>query len=1181
MLFSSYEQALVKLLVQKNWVQPHVINKVLEYVTKQRQQGQKIAVESVLLQSGYVSQQNLQTAIGMVSTIMSSGTASEVNVSQQSMMNSSKFTQTQMLQAINQRQVIAHYNIEKELGRGGMGIVFKATDTKLGRTVAVKVIIGTALTATKIRRFLEEAKATARLKHPHIISLYEINNTPVNYFTMEYVEGKPLSDYVGKGLKLKEVLYIMNKCASAIDFAHKEGIIHRDIKPSNIMLDKLKNPKVMDFGLAKDVNNDQNLSRQGDVMGTPAYMSPEQADGRKVDPRSDVYSLGATMYQMLVGRAPFQADSYWKVLKKLHTDDPIRLRVLNPDIPPEVEAICLKCLEKSPRKRYRTAEAFAKDIENFLKDRPVSASPITPISRMFKLFKRNKLISSLVLFIVMITVFSGVSIFYQYFQLQDKNEKLGTSLSELAKVNNDLEIARQKAEEAKNEAITQKQEALDARNEAVTAKQKAQIREYYANILLTNQYLKDHNSLEAQEALGHCAKDLRNWEWYWLDGQCNTSEPQPEVIREFAKKATSIGLHRDLLAMGNKKGQVIIYHMSDRRIIKKLNKTKKSSSGIPGTINDCIFSPSGKYLAILHGQFVEVFSTTSWDLVAAIPHENVSRTCLFLSQEHYLAVGYEVENYDIYKRKIASKKRKQGVVIWNIKTQKPLKIFSPLNEFENNINSLAYRNGKLFCGVGDNERIRKDFNKDFLTIWDLKTERVSYLSKSRIYPKSKIHSIIVDKFIITASFDGTIIIYNKKLQPLRQLVGHKSYVFSCCLSPDKKYLVSTSNDNTMIVWSMETFERVATLVGHVGAVYKCAFYGKDQLVSCGKDGVKFWRIRYSDAHFSGNNPFIFPKQKYAITDCAIDLRTPNQLAFALEHALSIFLSDFRGVKIELPEKNRLKPFLGSMGPVRYLQFHPNKNMIVNGSDFGEVLLWDMQNGQKVRKYSGHKITKHIRHCVFNHDGSRIASASYDSTIRIWNSDIDDFAPKTQGNSLFVLQGFKGDLNAACFQPNGNLIVAGGQPGLKMWNIDEGQLQGKKNVKLSPIKSGLKLAREVFYCEYTPDGKYIIASSKGAKDNLLVADSKTLKLVHTFEGHSDRVEIFSFIPNYPNRLASASFDGTIRIWNLDNIEKSKKSRAVLTIEVSNQQLKTLCFNHDGSLMVSGGFDRHIRIWRFHR
>ena len=632
--------------------------------------------------------------------------------------------------------------------------------------------------------------------------------------------------------------------------------------------------------------------------------------------------------------------------------------------------------------------------------------------------------------------------------------------------------------------------------------------------------------------------------------------------------------------MGDEGGNILIYNLQQQRIVKVFRKTSKSRPALPNAINDCIFSSSGKYLAILYQSFVEVFDTKAWNLVAVMSHENIARTCLFLGQDRYLAVGYEVKNYDVYTRTEASKIRKQSVVVWDMQTKKPIKVLQEQNEFDNDVNSLAYYNGKLLCGSGDTDRIREAFNKDFLAIWDLKSEKVTNINKSPIYHKSRINSVIVDKYIITASFDGTIIIHNKNFQPLQQLKGHKSYIYHCCLSPDKKYLVSTSNDNSIIVWSMETFQRVATLVGHIGAVYKCVFYGNNELISSGKDGVKFWSIRYDDKHFTVSNPFVFPPQDYAITNCQIDPRKP-QIAFALEYGLSIFLNDFSGNKIVLSGENRQKPFLGSLGPVRFLQFHPQKNIIASSCDIGLAFLWNMQNGQKIRKYSGHKVGKHVRHCVFNKDGTRLASASYDSTVRIWDTDVSDFSAQDEGNALFILEGFTEDVNMACFHPAKSVIIGCGQPGIKMWNIDEAQLRGKKNVKLAPIKSALKSTSEVFYCQYTKDTKYIIIAAKGKKDNLFVVDSETLEVVHTFEGHNDRVEIFSFIPHYPNRLASASYDGTIRIWNLDNIEKSKKSRSVLTIEVSNQHLKTLCFNHDGSIMVCGGLDRHLRLWRFTR
>ncbi|WP_372367262.1 protein kinase [Candidatus Uabimicrobium sp. HlEnr_7] len=1148
MVFSSYEQALVKLLMQKNWVQSQVMSKTLEYIKHQRQQGQKISIESFLLNHNYISQQNLQTAVNMISSVMSSSTQMPFTT-QQPVMNASRFTQTQVIQNIQQQKTIAHYNIEKELGRGGMGVVFKATDTKLGRTVAVKVIIGTTLTEKKIRRFLEEAKATARLKHPHIISLYEINNTPVNYFTMEYVDGKPLSDYVGKGLKLKEVLYIMNKCASAIDFAHNEGIVHRDIKPSNIMLDRLKNPKVMDFGLAKDVNNDQKISRQGDVMGTPAYMSPEQASGVKVDARSDVYSLGATMYQMLVGRPPFQADSYWKVLKKLHIDEPMRPRSLNPDIPLEVEAICMKCLEKKPSKRYQTAISFAKDIENFLKDKPVHASPITFISRLLKSIKRNKLIFSLCFILALVIINSSVYIVYQYLQLQSINKNLSVKQKELLQLNKKLQKSQQTEKEAK---------------------QQAEIREYYANIHLANQYVKDFSSKEAMRTLENCPEFLRNWEWSWLKSMSDTSSIVPDAIAKI-KQPITVAAYSDLIVIGNKAGNVIVYNTKrdTKKILKVTNKE----------IKYCLFSNSGQYLAVLSKATAFIFDTKTWRIKSKLKHENTCLTCIFF-EERYLIVGYEIKNISFRDRKTLSEKQKQNLVVWDIANAKVVKFRSANTYFDNDVNSMAFVGDNLILVGGDSHRTQEKYNRELLTIWNPKTQKEKKISKApRLYHKGKINRVVVGEFVATVSEDNSIIIMNKKLQPIRQLKAHKSGVSYCVFSPNNQYLLSVSYDHTIIVWSMKDFSRITTLIGHTQSIYSCAFSGENKIISCGADGVKFWNVNFQEKHITTGNPYVFPKEQYAITDCKIHPRKQN-IAFATEYGLAVTITNFRGQSLIYKDNpGEMKAFSGSMGPVRFLQFHPQKQIIANGSDIGLVMLFNTENGERIRKYSGHKINKHVRHCTFNDNGTRLASASYDSTIRIWNSDIKNKSFKNEGNPIFVLEGATDDLNVASFHPKNETIAGCGYGAIFIWNIDENPHNGKRNVRLQPIKR-MPVKQETFFCAYSKDGRYLVSSSSG-EENLVVRDSRTLKIIHSFSGHNDRVEVFAFIPNYPDRLASASHDGTIRIWNMKKIGQEKESQPILTIPAHNKGVKALSFSSDGNTMVSGGLDHYIKVWHLNK
>ena len=297
-------------------------------------------------------------------------------------------------QTVEIGSLFRHYRIIAELGRGGMGIVYKAMDTRLERIVALKVIQSLFMGSKQVRRFLQEATATAQLDHPNIIKVYEVSDTSANYFSMEYIEG-PTLGYLIKERQLTpwDTARLLEKVALALDSAHRKGIIHRDIKPSNIMIATNGEPKIMDFGLAKIIDTEQGLSRTGDILGTPAYMPPEQAASKEVGPHSDIYSLGATLYESLTGRPPFQGYSGVNILYQIVESDPIAPRALNPDIPESLEIICLKCIEKEPGSRYASAASLADDLRNFLEQRPISARLPGMVSYWRKLVVRHKMMA--------------------------------------------------------------------------------------------------------------------------------------------------------------------------------------------------------------------------------------------------------------------------------------------------------------------------------------------------------------------------------------------------------------------------------------------------------------------------------------------------------------------------------------------------------------------------------------------------------------------------------------------------------------------------------------------------------------------------------------------------------------------------------------------------------------------
>ncbi|HLG43151.1 MAG TPA: protein kinase, partial [Planctomycetota bacterium] len=268
------------------------------------------------------------------------------------------------------------------LGRGGMGVVVKSWDRNLRRYVALKFLETTS--PEDLKRFQREAQLAASLRHPNIVQVHEMGSVRGRaYIAMDYVQGHSLEKYGGK-IPPKKLFEIMSPICDALSTAHAREIIHRDVKPHNIMIDipaagqsqsKKLHPYIMDFGLAKVVNMDSSLSVSGVIMGTPHYMSPEQASGQinAVDPRSDLYSLGATMYWLLSGKAPLDGETPLQIVLRLQTDEPPPLRKIKPDVPADVDTIIMKCLAKDKSQRYQTAEDLKLDLDLFLADQPIKA----------------------------------------------------------------------------------------------------------------------------------------------------------------------------------------------------------------------------------------------------------------------------------------------------------------------------------------------------------------------------------------------------------------------------------------------------------------------------------------------------------------------------------------------------------------------------------------------------------------------------------------------------------------------------------------------------------------------------------------------------------------------------------------------------------------------------------------
>jgi len=286
-------------------------------------------------------------------------------------------------QPVPEGERFGKYVRTRKLGEGGMGEVWKAWDCELGRWVALKILKGSD--AKEIARFRKEAQTAAGLDHPNITTIFEAGE---NYIAMQYVEGKTL-DSVPRN-DFKRIASLLRTAALAVHYAHEHHVIHRDIKPMNIMMDRDGRVFVMDFGLAKATSVDSSVSVSGSIVGTPSYMSPEQAKGTAVDARTDVYSLGATLYDLLGERPPFRDSNVYEVLKKVVEDEPIPLSKTHPWIDRDLETITMKCLEKDPARRYTTAREFAEDLGRYLAGDLIQARPVSRSERLRRTLRRHR-----------------------------------------------------------------------------------------------------------------------------------------------------------------------------------------------------------------------------------------------------------------------------------------------------------------------------------------------------------------------------------------------------------------------------------------------------------------------------------------------------------------------------------------------------------------------------------------------------------------------------------------------------------------------------------------------------------------------------------------------------------------------------------------------------------------------
>ena len=469
------------------------------------------------------------------------------------------------------------YEFLEEIARGGMGVVYKARQINLNRTVALKMILAGQFAGQEdVQRFYTEAESAAQLDHWGIVPIYEIGeHEGQHYFSMAYVEGESLADKIRKGpMEPCEAAKLCEKIAEAIAYAHEKGVIHRDLKPANILLDREDTPKVTDFGLAKQVESDRDLTRTGAVMGTPSFMPPEQASGNTdaVGPCADVYSLGAILYCLLTGRPPFQAANPVDTLMQVLEQDAIPPSDLNPNVPRDLETVTLHCLEKNVERRYASAAELEDDLNRFLSGEPIQARPPTFGYRFQKAFKKHR-----VAFVTTVAI-------------------LGLLIAGLAGTGT-MWFAASRQSELRRVAES---DAREAEGIAIKERDRSQTTLARSNISLAIERWKTNDIEVAFSFLENVPASLRTAKWHdtqrLLQGSSRTL-----FGHTIGVDTVAVSPDGHLIASGDRSGKIIVWDAQSGTVKKVLEDTFAS-------ISDLAFSRDGSTLAVLLAR-----SQGTWD----------------------------------------------------------------------------------------------------------------------------------------------------------------------------------------------------------------------------------------------------------------------------------------------------------------------------------------------------------------------------------------------------------------------------------------------------------------------------------------------------------------------------------------------------------------------------------------